>query len=80
MTALAKIHQPVTQIGPDPLEVFRLRAWARATLYQAGELDLLDAVDVLQADAESGGLVAALGQDWIQSILAAAFAGAEVDL
>jgi hypothetical protein len=37
---------------PDPLEVFELRAWARARLYAEGMLDLNDAIDGLQAVAE----------------------------
>jgi hypothetical protein len=62
--------------GPqaDPLEIFRARAWARALLVEAGELDLLDAVDVLQANAEAGGLVAAIGQDAVHAIMTLSFA------
>jgi hypothetical protein len=39
-------------LAHDLEEVFRLRAWARSYLYQVGELNLAEAVDVLQADAE----------------------------
>jgi hypothetical protein len=61
------------KIRIDPLAVFKARAEARAILWAASELDLHEAVDVLQADAVSTGLVARLGQDDVQSILADAF-------
>jgi hypothetical protein len=57
--------------------VFRLRAWARAYLWAIGELDLHDAVDVLQDAAERDGLVAQLGADKVQEIVSAAFAEVE---
>jgi hypothetical protein len=60
----------------DPLAVFEARCWARAKLYELGELELLDAVDELQAAAEAGGLVERIGQDAVQKIIAAAFYGA----
>lgn len=69
MTAAARKQQT----RPDPLAVFIARAEARALLWQAGEYDLHEAVDELQAAAERDGLVAELGQDAIQAILAAAF-------
>jgi hypothetical protein len=92
MTALAKIHQhvirfrddrstaraPITVTRPDRLEVFCARCWARAVLFAAGEIELPEAVDGLQAAAESSGLVEALGQDEVQAVIAAAFAGAEL--
>jgi hypothetical protein len=58
---------------PSPLEVFELRAWARAKLWQAGEFDLHEAVDELQRAAERDGLVDELGQDRVQEIIAKAF-------
>lgn len=58
----------------DPVDVFRARADARALLWRAGEYTLHEAVDVLQADAQRQGLVAKIGQDAVQEILAAAFA------
>lgn len=58
---------------PSVLEVFIARAEARALLWQAGEFDLHEAVDKLQADAERTGLVDAIGQDEVQRILAEAF-------
>jgi hypothetical protein len=61
------------QIRIDPIAVFAARASARAILWEACEIDLHAAVDVLQADAISTGLVARLGQDGVQRILADAF-------
>jgi hypothetical protein len=61
------------EIRLDPLVVFVARAEARAILWQACEFDLHMAVDVLQADAEASGLVDAIGQDRLQSILCDAF-------
>lgn len=65
---------PISATDHVPLvECFRLQAWARAYLAHAGELDLHEAVDVLQADAEAQGLVDVLGQDAVQEILAECF-------
>lgn len=58
---------------PDPVEVFCERAEARAMLWAAGEYTLHEAVDVLQADAVRTGLVALIGQDAVQAIMAEAF-------
>jgi hypothetical protein len=60
-------------IRPDLLAVFRLRAWARGYLWSICELDLHEAVDVLQAEAERDGLVSRIGADGVQAILADAF-------
>ena len=60
-------------IRPDPLAVFRLRAWARGYLWTVFELDLHEAVDVLQAEAECDRLVSRIGADGVQAILADAF-------
>jgi hypothetical protein len=57
----------------DPVAVFEARCEARALLFAAGELDLHQAVDELQADAVRDGLVAGIGQDEVQSIMADAF-------
>jgi hypothetical protein len=46
---------------------------ARAYLWAACEFDLHEAVDVLQADAVASGLVAEIGQDAVQAIMAEAF-------
>ncbi len=71
MTALVRRQQ----IRIDPLvEVFTARAEARALLWQAGEFDFHEAVDKLQHDAERDDLVAAIGQDEVQRIMADAFA------
>ena len=53
--------------------IFIARAEARALLWQAGEFELQDAVDVLQASAEATGLIAEIGQDAVQAIIAKAF-------
>jgi len=55
------------------LEVFRLRAWARAYLFGVGELEPHEAVDVLQAAAVSTGLVDQIGVDGVQRIMADEF-------
>jgi hypothetical protein len=57
----------------DPLEAFRARCEARALLYGAGEFDVHEAVDVLQAAAVGSGLVKSIGQDAVQAIMADAF-------
>ena len=53
----------------DPIEALRLRAWARARLCVEGILDLHEAVDRLQADAERDGI----DTDIAQAIMADAF-------
>jgi hypothetical protein len=55
------------------IEAFALRCWSRDRLYAEGELDLHDAVDVLQEFAGTSGLVATIGQDEVQAIMADAF-------
>jgi hypothetical protein len=57
----------------DPVDAFRERAEARALLWSLGEYTLIEAVDVLQADAERTGLLERLGQDEVQRILSEAF-------
>jgi hypothetical protein len=59
--------------APDPVAAFEARCWARAYLWAAGEFDLHEAVDKLQADAVRDGLVDAIGQDEVQQIMATAF-------
>jgi hypothetical protein len=71
MTAAARIAEPAPR--PSALAVFIARAEARALLWQAGEFDLHQAIDPLQEAAERDGLVAKLGQDKVQAILAKAF-------
>jgi hypothetical protein len=59
---------------PNPVDVFTARASARAVLFAANEIDLPEAVDRLQADAVRTGLVAEIGQDEVQRLMAEAFA------
>src|SRR5262245_23588166 len=77
MTAAARI---LPAARPSALAVFIARAEARAQLWHVGELDLHDAVDELWHAAERDGLVAQLGADKAQEILADAFAPARDDL
>jgi hypothetical protein len=58
---------------PTALDMFWARCEARAHLYAVGELDLHDAVDVLQERAVRHGLVAEIGQDAVQAIIVEAF-------
>lgn len=58
---------------PDPLDVLRVRAEARAMLVELGDLELVDAVDGLQDYAMRSGLIARLGQDTVQTIIGNAF-------
>jgi hypothetical protein len=55
-------------------KIFRERCEARAILYEAAELSLHEAIDVLQDDAKRTGLVGMLGQAAVQAIIAEAFA------
>lgn len=61
---------------PTPLAVLIARAEARALLWRVGALDLTTAVDELAAEAEVSGLLAAIGQDEVDVIIAEAFAAA----
>jgi len=58
---------------PALVDAFRERAWARAFIWNEGELDFHDAVDQLQRDAVRDGLVKRIGQDAVQQIIADAF-------
>jgi hypothetical protein len=64
----------------DLATVFKARCWARAGLFAEGEMDLHDAVDKLQADAVRDGLVAALGQDRVQWMMADVFGAVRTKL
>jgi hypothetical protein len=64
----------------DPVAVFTARCAARATLYAAGEFELTEAVDPLQASAVACGLLEMIGQDAVQAIMAAAFEPVRDDL
>jgi hypothetical protein len=66
-------HFSPPHVRVDPLDCFRLRAWARAYLWEIGEYDLHEAVDALQEAAERDGLLEQIGQDAVQAIMAAAF-------
>jgi hypothetical protein len=81
MTALAeRLDARSAAPAPDPVEAFELRCWARARLWQAGEIDdLHDAVDALQECAVAWGVVASVAQDAVQSIMARAFAAVRDD-
>ena len=65
---------PALTTRPDLLATFTLRAEARAYLWSIGELSLRAAVDPLQRAARHQGLIARVGQDRIQEILACVFA------
>jgi hypothetical protein len=67
------VQPPQTATGLDLVAAFEARCWARSRLYADGEISLHDAVDKLQADAVSSGLVELIGQDRVQSIMADAF-------
>jgi hypothetical protein len=58
----------------NPVAVFKARCEARAMLYAAGEFELIEAVDVLQASAVASGVLDLIGQDAVQGLMAAAFA------
>jgi len=53
----------MTKAAPNPLEIFRERAEARAMLVDLNFLPLQEAVDGLQDAAVNGGLVNEYGQD-----------------
>jgi len=67
------------RLGPDVVvhhdlaEVFRVHCEAWALLFKLGELDLQQAVDLLQHDAMRNGVVDLIGQDEVQEIMAKAF-------
>jgi hypothetical protein len=67
-------------VRPDPLAVFIARAEARALLWHCLEIDLHAAVDKLWTAAVRDGLVAKLGTDQVQRLLADAFAPVRDDL
>ena len=56
------------------LKLLTLRACGLADLVTAGAMHFLDAVDVCYDAACASGLVAAIGDDQVQKLLAAAFA------
>jgi hypothetical protein len=58
---------------PTKLDVFKLRCQAHARLVAAGEIGFHASVDALQDAAVKYGLVADIGQDAVQAIMAEAF-------
>jgi hypothetical protein len=54
-------------------DIFRARCEACAYLVAQGEYDLHDAVDALQRHAFKHSLIAQIGQDAVQAIMAEAF-------
>jgi hypothetical protein len=66
----ASLH---TRTAVSPSAVLVLRAWARANLWECGEFDLPSAVDPLWDFAEEHGLVAELGSDQVQELIAHEF-------
>jgi hypothetical protein len=74
MTSAATTLRPKPNKVPAPMDALALRAWARAYLWDAGEIKSVpEAVDPLQTFAVESGLVAEIGQDAVQKILADAF-------
>jgi hypothetical protein len=71
MTAVTT-SKPAMQ-SPPLLDAFIERADARALLWSIGEIELQEAVDKLQHDAERCGLVDMIGQDRVQQIISDAF-------
>jgi len=64
----------IARVNPAPINVLTLRAWARALLLAEGEIESVPAaVDPLQAFAVASGLVAELGADQVQRIIAQEF-------
>jgi hypothetical protein len=83
MTCAASITPPFDlvaepQLWPSPVEIFKLRAWARAYLWASCMLSLHEAVDELQHHAERAGLVDEIGADAVQEILAREFEAVDV--
>jgi hypothetical protein len=58
----------------DLADIFRERCAVAALAYASGASTLLDAVDDVQHYAIKSGLLAEIGQDGVQAIMAAAFA------
>jgi hypothetical protein len=59
--------------GIDPIVAFAACCDARAYLWSICEYDLHEAVDELQHNAVTAGLVAAIGQDAVQQMMSGAF-------
>lgn len=74
MAKLSNNNRP-SNTQNDALQLLIRRVSECADLYRRGRLDLHEAVDRAQEFAYGRGLVKILGQDRIQSIMAAAFVG-----
>ena len=61
----------------DPLDLFRERCHVLARRVAAGQLGFIDGVDMSYSAAIWSGLVDRVGDDEVQSVLAAAFMGAQ---
>lgn len=74
MRGAAAALRPKPNNVPALIDALSLRAWASAYLWAAGEIESIPrVVDPLQAFAVESGLVAEIGQDEVQKILAEAF-------
>jgi hypothetical protein len=74
MSTAAAIDHHQSAKKASPIEVFRERCEARATLCANGVMPLIEAVDGLQEAAAAQGLLKRYGQDEIQQIMAESFA------
>jgi hypothetical protein len=72
MNAPLKINS-ATRLIPA-IDVLKIRAQTRAELWWEYQIELHEAVDELQAYAERAGLLAQIGQDAVQAIIAEPFA------
>lgn len=68
----SRIYLPLDYVAAD-LTMFELTCEARALLHSVGRLDLHEAVDSLQREADEGGLIEAVGQDMVQDAMSRAF-------
>jgi hypothetical protein len=77
VSAAAAVRQTKAPVSLAFLQdVFRERCEARAILVHACLMELHEAVDGMQQAAAEYGLVAALGQDEVQEMMARAFGSA----
>src|SRR5262249_19530975 len=74
MTALARQQA----LPADPIAAFTAQCEVRAMLYARGELELIEAVDALQASPKANCLVDMIGQDAVQLAMAQSFEAVRV--
>jgi hypothetical protein len=77
MRTRSRIARAVQHDHPDdldPADIFREHCAVAALAYALGTSTLMDAADDCQAVALRSGIVAGIGQDAVQRIMAAAFA------